>query len=143
MKKTSTILATLLLLVILISCSSNGNKATTSEAKEVKTSTEENINSYSKVYANSFLKWRATHLGGVNQRFGKVFIKNANISIADNKIKNAKIVIDLNSLTVESFPEGAPQKAKLTGHLKSADFFNTAKYPTARPPPRSVPVNRS
>lgn len=38
----------------------------------------------------------------------------------------------MSTLTVENFPEGSSQIAKLKGHLQSADFFNISKYPTAK-----------
>ena len=40
--------------------------------------------------------------------------------------------MDMASLTVENFPEGAAEKGKLTGHLQSGDFFNIEKYPTSK-----------
>jgi polyisoprenoid-binding protein YceI len=48
------------------------------------------------------------------------------------QISNASIKIDMSTLTVESFPEGAEEIAKLTGHLKSPDFFNIEKYPYSK-----------
>ncbi len=48
------------------------------------------------------------------------------ISVKDNELSSAqfKVDIDLNSMYTDD--------DKLTNHLKSADFFNVRKFPTAR-----------
>ncbi len=43
--------------------------------------------------------------------------------ISVNGSLKGEVVIDMNSMTTDT--------EKLTGHLKTADFFDTAKYPTA------------
>lgn len=126
--------ALVVVLALFTSCSDNGKKVESSKAKEVK-ETVHNVdsnNQYDKIVSGSYLAWNASHFGGVNKRFGKVLFESATAEVVDGKLTNADILIDMNSLTVESFPSGAPEKAKLTGHLKSKDFFNVRKYPTSR-----------
>ena len=47
-----------------------------------------------------------------------------------NTLVGGTIVIDMNTITDEDLSE-KDGKGKLEGHLKSPDFFDVAKYPTA------------
>lgn len=125
-------LSILIIGTFLSSCSSNGKKAETKEAEEVKIVQSDQTVRFQKIEEGSFIKWRATHLGGVQPRYGKVYFKSAEILVNNGQISNASILIDMATLTVESFPEGAEEIAKLTGHLKSADFFKVEKYPYSK-----------
>ncbi len=127
-----TILMTFALLAFLSSCSNNGNKAETQDAQKVEVTENSATTSFNTIAAGSHLNWRASHLGGMQKRFGTVNLKSANAKVNNGKLSNATVLIDMNTLVVKSFPEGAPQGPKLTGHLKSADFFNAATYPTAK-----------
>lgn len=84
---------------------------------------------YSKIKAGSFLKWHAAHLGGIDPRQGKIKYKEASISIEQDKILSARIIVDMHSLTVEDLPEEGI--VNLTSHLKSDDFFDTENNPTS------------
>ena len=84
---------------------------------------------YNKIKAGSYLAWHAAHLGGINPRQGKIHYKEASISIDHGKIRNANIVIDMNTLTVEDLAEDAIED--LTEHLKSDDFFDTKNNSTS------------
>lgn len=117
---------------LLTSCANSGNKAKTEDAQEVKDATTESTTLFNTVKEGSYLDWRASHLGGAQPRYGKVFIKETAVSVTNGKIVNATVIIDMASLTVESFPEGAEEIAKLKGHLQSADFFNVENYPTSK-----------
>lgn len=130
MKKT--ILTTVVVgAMILTSCSNNGNKAETNEAQEVVVNAEEQTISFNKVSENSYVAWRASHLGGAQPRFGKISIKKAEFAVNNGTLKNASVQMEMNTLTVENFPEGHENIAKLTGHLQSADFFDVEKHPTS------------
>lgn len=115
-----------------VSCSNVGNKAETKDAVAVTEVEKTSENTFSAVSAQSHITWRGTHLGGVQPRFGKVLLKNADISIAGKTVQSAKITIDMPTITVENFSEEeAEMKNKLTGHLASGDFFKTETYPTS------------
>ena len=118
--------------LLIMSCGDMGKKAETKAAEEVKIVKSESTVTYSNVEAGSNLDWRAAHLGGVQPRFGKVSLKEGSVQVNDGKVSNASIVVDLTSLTVENFEEGSEQKAQLTGHLLTGDFFDTQQYPTAQ-----------
>jgi len=128
MKKT--ILSVFILALAFTACKSD-KKVETSTAKEVEVVKKADTQTFKTVAKGSQLKWRATHLGGLNPRFGTVKLKDATVLLNDNKVTNATFVVDLNTLSVNSFDKGSEDKAKLEEHLKSADFFNTGKFPTA------------
>lgn len=115
----------------LASCSNNGKKAETSDAQKVAVSQSENAVNYSSATAESSIAWRASHLAGVEPRWGKISIKQAEISVTDGIVSNAKVVIDITSLTVDNFGEDTVTMAKLHGHLLSPDFFKAETYPSS------------
>ena len=61
-------------------------------------------------------KVTGSHNGGFKKFTGKV-------SVADGAVTAAEVKIDMDSTWADN--------ERLTGHLKSPDFFDTAKYPTA------------
>jgi polyisoprenoid-binding protein YceI len=76
----------------------------------------------------SEFKWKGTKVSG--EHFGKIFLKSGSVTEGKGgNLEAGEFVVDINSLTVEDL-EGE-WKDKLTGHLKSPDFFDTAKFPTA------------
>ena len=130
MKKT--IVSVLVISAMMSACSNNGEKAETKDAENVELVETIETVTLNKVNDNSYMDWRASHLGGVSPRYGKVMIKEAELLVNNGELTNAKIIIDLPSLTVESFEEGSEDKGKLEGHLKSPDFFEVETYPTAK-----------
>ena len=122
---------TALLGTFLITCKSDSSKVKSSEAQEVSENTADNTIALNNFDAESWLSWRATHLGGLEPRFGKVSLKDATAQIAGDKLTQAKIDLDLSNFTVESFPDDNASMKKLLTHLQSADFFNIAAHPIA------------
>ena len=118
--------------MILSSCSNNGEKAETKEAEKVSVVSTEQTTTLQTIGDGSFVNWRASHLGGAQPRFGKVFVQNASFLVNNGVLTNATVDLDLASLKVESFPEGSEQIGKLEGHLKSPDFFNIQEFPTSK-----------
>lgn len=117
---------------ILSSCSNNGNKAKTKDAEKVNVVTNDKTNSYNQIHKGSLVHWRASHLGGLQPRFGNINVKSASVLVNDNTISNATIIMDMSTITVESFPAGSKEKKDLTGHLQSGDFFNVQSFPTSK-----------
>ena len=116
----------------LMSCSDSGKKVEASDAEAVETVQTEETVTYNKIKEGSYLDWRASHMGGVEPRFGKMFVKSANVLVNNGEVTNATIEVDMNTLTVENFGDDAETTAKLTGHLLSPDLFNTEMYPTSK-----------
>jgi polyisoprenoid-binding protein YceI len=76
----------------------------------------------------SNFKWTGTKVTG--KHFGKIMLKEAKLQEAEGKLTGGEFVMDLNTVTADDL-EGE-WKQKLEGHLKNEDFFNVAKYPTAK-----------
>jgi polyisoprenoid-binding protein YceI len=75
----------------------------------------------------SEFKWKGKKVAG--EHFGKVPLKSAQLVEENGQIKSGEFVIDLTQLTVEDIQ--GEWADKLKGHLKSGDFFDVEKYPTA------------
>ena len=116
----------------MVSCNSSGNKAETKAAEEVNVVKDDATAEFSTIKSDSHLEWRASHLGGVQKRFGKIKLTEATVLVNEGKVTNANVIVDISSLTVENFPEGAEETEKLRGHLLSGDFFEVENYPTSR-----------
>jgi len=126
MKKV-TIFATLAAALIFSAFTGNINKdtaiteitATTGPAK---------AKAYTVLLEKSEIKWNAKKVTG--EHFGKVNLKSGQMLIAKNKVTGGTFVIDMSSLTVDDIKD-EKMNGKLTGHLKSDDFFSTDKHSTA------------
>ena len=127
MKKT--IISVFVIALAITACKSD-KKVETSVAKEVKIVQEATTSAFKSVAKGSRLTWKATHLGGLQPRFGTVQVQSANVLVTNKVLTNASFVVNLASLSVDNFDKGAEDKGKLEGHLKSDDFFNIEKHPT-------------
>ncbi len=126
------ILSALALGLIFTACTDNGKEVEASDAVAIENNTTEESINLSTIAEGSNVQWFASHLGGTGARFGKIMLQSAEVSVSNGSVENATITIDMNSLLVENFEGDAEQTEKLTGHLKSADFFNVEVNPTAK-----------
>ncbi|MFT4681945.1 MAG: polyisoprenoid-binding protein YceI [Polaribacter sp.] len=83
--------------------------------------------SYTTIVDGSSMDLRATHFGGVEPRFGKIYIMKAKVRVTDKMVESAIVVFDMKSFTVENFDDEA-SKVKLTRHLQNEGFFNVREY---------------
>ncbi len=118
--------------VMMTSCNNNGKKAETKDAENVELTKTNKTVTFKAVKNGSSVSWKASHLGGVQPRFGKIYFKDARFLVNGGTLTNASVEMNMSTLTVENFPEGAEETGKLTGHLQSADFFNIEKYPISK-----------
>ena len=79
--------------------------------------------------SQSNIRWYGEELTG-KTHFGNLSFKEAYINVQDGVITSGNFVVNMTSLTVEDLSGGG--KVKLTGHLKSDDFFGVEKYPEAQ-----------
>lgn len=126
------ILSALTFGLIFTACTNNGAEAATGDAVAIEDNATAESITLSTVADGSNIEWFASHLGGTGARFGKIKLQSADVTVNDGKVENATVVVEMNSLTVENFEGDVEQTEKLTGHLKSADFFNVEKNPTAK-----------
>lgn len=110
---------------LLFSCNSNNSakRIETSEAVEVSEASGEK---YSLVAEESQINWRGTKPTG--EHHGYINFSDGILMLDENKITGGRFVIDMNSIVDEDL-EDEEMNAKLTGHLKSEDFFHVEEYP--------------
>lgn len=112
---------------------SKTDTATTATEQSVAETTGETfaINSDS-----SSVNWTAYHKGGLNPRFGTTKTTGT-VSIENGELAAGSLVSDINSLvtnpeSVDPTASEGKTSADLDSHLKSADFFDVAKYPNVK-----------
>ena len=77
---------------------------------------------------NTTSTWLATKVTG--QHSGTISLAKATIIGNGKTISGGQFEFDMNSIANTDLTD-AGYKAKLEGHIKSEDFFNVAKFPTA------------
>jgi polyisoprenoid-binding protein YceI len=78
--------------------------------------------------ANSKIEWIGKKPTG--EHTGNVKLSSGTLLVEKNEIKGGSFIIDLNSI-VDLDLKDENMNSRLVGHLKSADFFDVAKYPQA------------
>lgn len=76
----------------------------------------------------SKVKWEAFKVGGAHN--GTIGIQYATYELKDGKPASIMFSIDMNNIVCLDI-ESPEYNQKLIGHLKSEDFFNSAKFATA------------
>lgn len=79
--------------------------------------------------AKSELTWIGAKITGRHNGIFK--IKTGTLHLSNGLLTDGKILIDMNQMRSDDKTIDSNSNAKLTKHLKSADFFDTEKYPTA------------
>ena len=119
-------------LILLASCggSSTDNAKTTSE----QTVAAQKGESLPIDTAATSIDWRATHKGGLAPRWGKISVSSGTVSVNKDSLSGGEFVINMGTLYVNpaSVTEKDKKASDLEGHLKSPDFFDAAKFPTAK-----------
>ena len=77
---------------------------------------------------NSTVGWFAKKMGGAHD--GHVNVAEGNLVFKESVLVSGEIVIDMASISCADISNEGMNK-KLVGHLKSADFFNTAEFTKA------------
>ena len=112
------------MLVILASCNTNPNQASTQQAQGV--ATADNI--YNIETAQSQITWTGREVS-TSSHYGTLDFVSGNFEISNGAIVNGEFIVDMTSINNQDM-EG-DSKARLEGHLKSDDFFSVESYPTA------------
>jgi polyisoprenoid-binding protein YceI len=76
----------------------------------------------------SVINWVGKKVTGKHN--GRVWLKTGSVDLDKNTIKGGDFVIDMASIKVDDLKD-PDYNGKLTGHLKSDDFFGVAAHPTS------------
>lgn len=74
---------------------------------------------------NSVISWEGEFVNGMSEK-GTFKLTSGQFTIKGGIIDSGEFEIDMNSI------DSIPHKDRLVAHLKSADFFETETYPTAK-----------
>ena len=88
---------------------------------------------------NSSLTWRGSKVTG--KHHGKVPLKSGSVEFKNGKIASGNFVADLSAFTIEDLK--GEWAGKFIKHMKSEDFFEVSKYPTAKLKIKSVKKNKA
>lgn len=79
--------------------------------------------------AKSKVGWTGKKVAG--QHNGTVSVKSGQVDLEGDTLKGGEVLIDMSSIKNEDLKD--PEfNAKLTGHLKSDDFFGVEQHPTSK-----------
>ncbi|WP_027379266.1 YceI family protein [Chryseobacterium daeguense] len=114
---------------VMVSCKKE--KPVSSESSEV--TTTKDGNQYVVDTLNSKVEWKGYKIFKCENtsHFGTIKFESGDFTVKDGKLESGKFVADMTSLTSVDLKDDAEQLGKLNGHLKSGDFFETEKFPTA------------
>lgn len=119
-------------LFLLASCGGSSNSSTQTTTEQ--TAAEQKGDSFTIDTATTSVDWKGAHKGGLAPRWGKIKVTSGTISVEKDSISGGEFEVNMASLQVDpaSVTEEGKKATDLEGHLKSADFFDVAKAPTAK-----------
>lgn len=107
---------------VLASCGSN--------TEEAEVAAEPVVATYTLDQSASKIEWTGRKNQGDDKHMGTINFNSGSVETEDGVLKSGSFTVDMNSIATTD-PMPAEVQAKLNGHLKTADFFDAEKYPTA------------
>ncbi|WP_223033117.1 YceI family protein [Hanstruepera marina] len=117
-----------ILALALTNCKDKAKEAETTTAEETAETTAVSTK-YLVDAGNSTIMWKGFKPTGTHT--GTIAIENGVFTMNDTAIESGSFLIDMGSITVTDIPAEEESNAKLTGHLKSDDFFHVEQYPSS------------
>lgn len=126
--KSSLFASILAIAFIGVSCSNSGSETEEVSEEPVVEETSGVTGQFDVSSENSSLKWKGKKVTG--EHFGSINIEDGSVTFEDGNLVSGKFSVDMTSITVEDI-EDEENNAKLTGHLKSDDFFDVENHNNA------------
>jgi polyisoprenoid-binding protein YceI len=115
----------------LASCGGASTEQSSEETTSEETTEEVTASDYTVDLSSSSVNWVGEMLG-MYSHSGTIGLTEGSVTLKGTEVEGGNFTIDMLAInpTDDGYSEENP-KEKLVGHLTSADFFNTAEYPTA------------
>lgn len=128
MKNLNLSLAALTLIAAFVFTSCNNETPVVEEEVVVEEISEGVTGEFNINVEETTINWLGKKVTG--EHYGSLGVVDGSFKLSNGELVSGKVIADVSSITVEDI-EDAEMNAKLTGHLASEDFFNTAEYPEA------------
>ena len=79
--------------------------------------------------AESWVEWSGRNL--LNAHHGRIALQRGSIFVRNGQLAGGEFVFGMNAITCQDLA-GSPLHDVLIAHLRSADFFDTARFPEAK-----------
>ncbi|MBT8393890.1 MAG: YceI family protein [Flavobacteriaceae bacterium] len=112
----------------LTACKDKAKEAETTAAEAAAEAKMESVK-YTANGSESTIEW--TGFKPTGKHNGTIGIENGTLTLNNGKLESGSFFIDMNSIIDLDIPSDDEKNGKLVGHLKSPDFFDVEKYPTA------------
>lgn len=126
-------ISSILIGILAVSCVASCEKSKTTAGEAQNDSAKREGLTYTVDTTVSKIEWKGYKIlkSESLSHFGTINFEEGNVTVRGGKLESGKFEARMKSLQNIDLEGDAEQKAKLESHLKSADFFETEKFPIA------------